>query len=77
MPLLTLPYFERLEFHTFKFSIALLLLMSDSYRPAIAFFLLGMAFGLYLPQFTENLEFLNTYLGVILFIIAVVLLVKK
>jgi len=43
---------------------------------AIGFFLIGMALGLYLPAFQAPVDFLNTYLGLLLIVIAVIIFVK-
>ncbi len=42
----------------------------------VGMFLIGMAIGVYLPAFPEPVAFLNTYLGIILIILAIVLFVK-
>lgn len=43
---------------------------------AVGFFLIGMALGLYLPSFQEPVYFLNTYLGLLLIVVAVIIFVK-
>ena len=42
----------------------------------VGMFLIGVAIGVYLPNFPAPAEFLNTYLGIILVLLAVVLFVK-
>lgn len=43
----------------------------------IALFLFGLAIGLYLPSFPSPLVFLNTYLGLLLVVVGIVLLIKN
>ncbi|HIH21503.1 MAG: hypothetical protein J4478_05310 [Candidatus Diapherotrites archaeon] len=43
---------------------------------SISFFLIGMALGLYLPIFEAPVEFLNTYLGLLLIVVAIIIFVK-
>lgn len=44
---------------------------------ALGFLFLGMTIGLYLPKFPGQLDFLNTYLGIITFIIAVFFFLRR
>ncbi|MFA4906817.1 MAG: hypothetical protein WC602_00915 [archaeon] len=43
----------------------------------VGMFLIGIAIGLYLPKFPQPLDLLNTYFGLVLIIIAIILLVKS
>lgn len=42
----------------------------------ITFFLIGIALGLYLPAFAAPVEFLNTFLGLLLIVVAIIIYVK-
>jgi hypothetical protein len=50
--------------------------MGGDNNTTISFFLIGLALGLYLPAFQAPVEFLNTYLGLLLIVIAVIIFVK-
>jgi len=51
--------------------------LGGSANSMVGMFLIGIAIGLYLPKFPQPLDLLNTYFGLVLIIIAIILLVKS